>query len=219
MIGFYAAGAMSQGGPAPPIGFPNLLSTTTGESGSSTSHSVDLPVTANGDLLVLVIGRSGSNTTISLPSPWADAVTAANAGPDCRCFYLECDGSESESSVTISLGGSRNVIWTLYRIQAGTWSEAPEATRSTGNSASPDPPNLAPSWGSAKCFWIAAFGGTNTRTVSSYPLANGNWAAARSSFTTAACWSLDDLSSLNPAAFSTSASGGMAAITVAVRGG
>lgn len=207
---------------APPAsGYPTLLSMTSGKTTDASTVTITLPTTANGDLLVLVLGRNGSARTVIMPSPWVDSVASAASDCDTRAFYRTCDGSESGTtiSITFSGGAARGLMYSIFRFSAGSWSGAPEAIRSSvATSDSPNPPSLSPSWGSAKTFWIAACTCRQGGLPVGYPFTDGQATqqiGASDGF--ASCWTQQEGASLDPGTFSLSASASNTAATIAIR--
>lgn len=222
MIGFFSAGAMGSGGGGGD-GYPDLLYSSSGYSSNGTSHGITLPTVASGDLLCIVIGHGGSNASLALPSPWALASSPTGGASPALFYYLVCSGAEGGTTVAATTSVNRSTFHFIYRFAAGTWSGTPTATRgSLVDTATPDPPSVTPSWGSAKTFWIAAFVSQGSGgSVSVYPLPNGNAFQSDSPATNAgygaACWSKQEVSTLNPGTFTKGATGFSTALTAAIQ--
>jgi hypothetical protein len=143
--------------------FPVIEGSNTGANAGGTgnsSYSAPLPagITAGELLLLFVSAGAGAARTVTTPTGWSSLFNAIGAGSVRRfcCFHKIANGSEGAS---VSVSASANSFWssTAYRISG--YQGAPEAaTTATGSASNPDPPNLTPSWGSAKALWIAAAG-------------------------------------------------------------
>lgn len=140
--------------------------------GSVSSHPVNLPsgITA-GDLLLLFVAIN-SNPTVTDPSTWTPLVSAVNS--DTFRIYAKIASGSEGSTVTVGLNSNQRVAAVAYRITGArngvTSSEIAVSSAVTGSSATPDPPSLTPSWGSAENLWIAVtFASDSSFTFSSYP--------------------------------------------------
>jgi hypothetical protein len=142
--------------------FPVVEGSNTGAASGgtgTTNYSAPLPssITSGELLLLFVAAGAGGARTVSV-SGWSELFNSIGSGSLRRlaCFYKVATGSEG-ASVTVS--GSNSSFWasTCYRISG--YQGTPEAgTIATGSSASPNPPSLSPSWGSAKTLWFAVAG-------------------------------------------------------------
>ena len=144
--------------------FPTVETTNSGStSGFTTSATFAVPLPASisaGDRLFIHIGLASSAgaRTLTTPSGWTELYNVVGGG-DLRRFvgyYKTASGSEGG---TVTITASAASIWATnsYRISGhGAGIEA--ATPATASSSAPNPPNLSPSWGSAKTLWIATCG-------------------------------------------------------------
>ena len=133
--------------------FPVVAATNTSTQASSTSHTVNLPASiAAGDLLLIFFGYNNSADDVVTPSGWTQFINVSNGGRFYG-YYKVADGGEG-GSVSITSGSAGNSQHNSYRITG--YQGTPEVATATGSSATPDPPNLAPSWGAADTLWVAA---------------------------------------------------------------
>jgi hypothetical protein len=149
--------------PGASTAFPVIEGSTTGANAGGTgasNYSAPLPASiTTGELLLLFVSAgAGAARTVTTPTNWSALFNSIGAGSLRRfCgFYKFANGSEGAS---VTVAASANSFWsyTAYRISG--YQGAPEAaTTATGSASNPDPPNLTPSWGSAKTLWIAAAG-------------------------------------------------------------
>lgn len=211
-MGFFAAGAMGQGGAGPPVGFPVWLSVTITpvNPSTATSHPINMPATVNaGDLLIVIFAADGTGTSGD-PAGWTSLGTQDAGGSSAlgRWAYRVADGSEAGGTAIFTTGTSERSSGLCVRIQAGTYTGTPEmATLATGNNLSPDPPNLAPSSGSADYLWLASYVQESLpSSAPTYPLAGGNAVSETGGSNTniatcACCYTTQSGSSLNPGTF------------------
>ena len=171
MIGFYAAGAMGQGGAGG--GFPEILSATVQNFDSATTdHNINLPATVNaGDLLLIVgaIYMFSDQSISSVGSGWTLHAQNWVNGPNCRSFLISrvANGTEGGGTVNVIGSAAREGAAFVYRIKAGTfhgdiaWNLTASAQTNVFAVAS-----LSPAWGSAKTAWLANyFRATNSGAV------------------------------------------------------
>lgn len=132
------------------MAFPVVVSTATfGTGTNANSHSVTIPASVAGDLLVMALGHS-NNVSASITG-WSQVDSA-----DLRhnVFWRIADGTEgTTATVTIGGGGSR-VCAVTDRI---TGHEGTLAALEAINAATLtlDPPALTPTWGLADTLWMA----------------------------------------------------------------
>lgn len=151
--GMFPAGAAA----AIASSFPIVQATNSGfTSSSASSYAAPLPASIQAGELLLLFVATNNTVTHTTPSGWSLGFTQSSSGARLSCFYKVASGSEG-SSVTVSYSGSCHSSINSYRISG--YQGTPEVgTAATGTSTSPNPPNLAPSWGSAKTLWFAAIG-------------------------------------------------------------
>ena len=142
------------GGGGSPDGYPVLEgSATTGISSATTSHTVNLPSgIAAGELLLIIMRTGGTNINFSVPSGWSQCPwVELDANGTSSAFFKTASGSEG-STVSITTSGSCKS--SAIAIRVSSWSGLEDAGM-INTSTSNNPPNLAPTWGSAKTLWIA----------------------------------------------------------------
>lgn len=191
----------------------------------------------SGDLLLIVFcGRT--NTTLTTPSGWTSLlqVTPSNS-VRLAVFYRIADGSETDGS-TVSVAQAVGANCCAFALRIGGNGGNPEAAGASSTASStPDPPNLAPSWGTEDTLWIAAYVGNTNDGCSAQPSGYANFQEER--LTTSLrtqnpsessggapeinlCGGIirkeERVASDDPSAFSLSASQAWAAVTIAVRG-
>lgn len=213
------------GSVAPWDGFPEILGTTSYGAASSTNvHAIAIPAGGSGDLLLLHIVHSTS-TSLTVPSGWTSLSASVNnvfGGPRSSWIYRVANGSEG-STLNFNTSNLTTCVAVMRRIKVGTFQSVPELTSaaSTAASTTPNPPNLAPSWGSAKSLWIAAYGATPTVATSVYPLPDNqrtdSGTAVTNPLTIGSCTKKDEVSSLDPGSFTIGSSLGTVVQTVAIR--
>lgn len=218
------------------MAFPQVQTTNSGNSGANaTSHTVTLPTgLTSGDLIIVAFAHddAGAAVTASVTSPasgWSTLVNnrvANDAGTTARVsvFYRWADGSEG-ASITVTTTGSEGSAYATYRISGADTGTNPEATTNAPSSSnSPDPPNLAPSWGSDDNLFIVAYGWDGNQSHSSYPANYGSnqltnrWANNNGAGIAMATRNLAAASD-NPGTAGISGSEQWAAITIAVKPG
>lgn len=191
---------------------------------TNTDTSANLPASIqSGDLLLLFIADCvGSDPgAISGWTQFFHEGTSGTAGL-LTGYYRVANGSEG-ATLTIPVQAAS----LTYRISG--YQGTPESADTSSTSAgSPDPPSLAPSWGSAKTLWIAVGLITSTsaagpRTISGFPsnYTGGITAEQNLPFndvcTVGGAQRNLEASSDDPGAFTVSATDGWAAAIVAIR--
>ena len=149
----------------------------------TTGDAVSTPATVNyptdvvsGDLLLAFIGIDTSQTTITA-SGWTqlDHTNGSDAG---AIFYKTAAGTEGGSTFSVSFTTTgRDFSAVVYSLRNVTGT--PEVSVATGTSATPTPPTLSPSGGSAQYLWLTGTVIDDTH----YPLelsdGYGGWAYSR----------------------------------------
>lgn len=150
------------GGDDKAVNFPVVAATNTSiENSPVTSHDVSLPASiAAGDLLIMLM--SFAIDVAVTATGWSPLYnfTSTKEG---FAFYKVATGSEGATFV-VTTDVSSHSAHNTYRIN--TYRGIPEAQTSASN----DPPNLSPSWGSDKTLWIAT--GIGTPGMSDTPPTN-----------------------------------------------
>jgi hypothetical protein len=132
--------------------FPVFVGGAESEHESSvTSHTVSLPTNQDGDLIVLLFSDRDPANTITWPGGWTKLADFGNAA-GVSVAYKIADGEPSTITVTTSSSQPSAHIGYCFRNAY----EVPEiASKAQGNSTTPNPPSLTPSWGLKNCYWIA----------------------------------------------------------------
>ena len=188
-------------------------------SGSVVSHPVPLPSgTAAGDLLIAQLSP-GASTTVTWPAGWAPLADLTRLG----VAYRAADGTEG-STVTVTTGAGVQAVGKTWRLTGQHATSPPEAATASGSSNTPDPPNLAPSWGGSEDVrWLLPVGASNGSagtSVSSYPSSYADDQSAQSLASQAFrafCSRGVSAGAENPGAYTLSASRSWSVATIAVR--
>jgi hypothetical protein len=134
----------------------------------TTSHLVEMPPsTVDGQLLIIVIVTFGSTGTITTPDDWSVLAQEVVTGLRLSSFIRTSDGTEGGTTVDVVTSVARKAVAHVY--QVSSWAGVEAVDLSNGTTDLPDPPALAPSWGSAKTLWLTASAGADSDTVDSYP--------------------------------------------------
>lgn len=128
----------------------------------STSHINNIPVTEAGQLLVMIHTNDGTASLRpqTVGSGWTQVATGLTiTNLNARVYYRIADGTESEGTITITIGGgAEQGVGHIYAINGADLDippiEVAEAFQS--NDASPDTPTNTPSWGSDQNLFIVA---------------------------------------------------------------
>lgn len=211
------------GGP----GSPQVVGSSSNANIAVTSHTIDLPATINIGDLILVMTLRNSTAAITPPAGYSSlaSATASGSGSAYQLFYKTADGSEGGTTLTFTTSATRTTVLICYVVQVGTWQGTPEQATYNGDTGmSADPPSLTPSWGSAANLWIAAYGGRQNASVSSWPLpANQITRTSGSSGTggrsMSVCSDVVSAETLDPSPFilNNAENGSKIAITTAIR--
>lgn len=135
------------------MAFPGRRSSATTESGTATTHAINMPATISaGDILLMVLSLDG-NPTVTTPSGWTLLTQGAEGNLKGVAFYKSATGSEDGSTVNVTVSPAEAVAAVVVSMSdAGV----PETTTpNTGNSEEPDPPSLTPAGGTKDYTWLA----------------------------------------------------------------
>jgi hypothetical protein len=225
--GIIASGASSGG--TPPVSAPVWLGVVGNlDTGSTqTSHAVSMPTTVNsGDLLVCCFCNDGGTTTATIPSGWT--LLATSSTPNITAArstwaYKVATGTEGGTTVTFTTSGAERSSAQVIRIQAGTYSGAPQIASNSGSSSTtPAPPTLSIGGSPKSYLWLVWMGKDNKdSTEPSFPYPSGNLYTAvgsRNSNTvsTACCYTTSVASSLSPGVFTTANADEWMCATIAI---
>lgn len=199
----------------PTVAATALSSYATNDAGA---RSATLPAGISAGHLLVAIFAFSAERTFSDPSGWTRLSYASSSGTAALAvFYKIAAGSDANPSITPS-GTTRSAHITFRITDHGAASTAPEVgTSATGSSTTPNPPSLAPSWGSEDTLWLA-LGAGMAGAVNSYPTSYSNGLSQAAS-TVVAMSAERQLaaSSEDPSTFALNASGNWTAQTLAVR--
>lgn len=138
-------------------GYPNIMACRTSRTTGSvvSSHVVDMPAgIVAGEMLLVFIATT---LTLTAPAGWNTLWAPFNDGSNrwTAAYYRIATGSEA-ATYTWTTATTTRIVAHVYRVNGNHASAAPEAAASpvTGSSATPNPPSLTPSWGSAKTLWF-----------------------------------------------------------------
>lgn len=217
------------GDPPDYAGFPVIVSQNKGADAVGSPYSVALPPGfQTGDRLFVLIKSETVDNEYTFPARWTKVFRKWEAtltvDVNLALYELIVDGSAdaSETSpITVSIASGGVATWLTFCVRGAHASAASEAGVATFSNASttPDPPNLAPSWGTEKTLWIAVEGGSSGGTfTTAFPLPNFNERSNDASGGRVSAASIrDEVSSKNPGAFTLDSSVRWIANTVAVR--
>lgn len=203
--------------------FPTYIeSVPTVNATSGTSHSADMPATVNaGDLLLLLLANNNGAASLPTISGWTSFYNDSQA-PRLRMYYKVAAGTEGGTTLSITTAGSVMTVALVVRIAAGTYQTAPQVTANkiSVSTTSFNPPNLAPSWGSADTLWMAIMVTYGNPIISVYPLPSGQTrtiAANLNGICLGTCYDTISAASLDPSAFTIGQLEMGLALTLAVR--
>jgi len=133
------------------VGTPAESATTT----AGTSHVVNLPSGATGNLFLLVLGKGSTAATINALTGWTELVDE-NQAWGTFVAWRTCDGTEG-TTTTFTSSASTKTATIVYEI-SGQSNFAPEISAvGTGTSAAPDPLTCTPTGGAKDYLWITFF--------------------------------------------------------------
>jgi hypothetical protein len=126
-------------------------------SSAGTSHVVNLPAGAVGNLLLAIMDKGSTSATVNALTGWTELLDEASANGLYIAWRIS-DGSEG-TTTTFTLSAATRGAWIVYEI-SGHDSGIPPAigTTGTGTSATPDPPASATP-PSSKDYLFIAFAG------------------------------------------------------------
>ncbi|HIP80213.1 MAG TPA: hypothetical protein EYH07_17370 [Kiloniellaceae bacterium] len=157
--------------------FPEVVSVTpTSFAAATTSHSVQMDATVDADDLLIAITsfREGADGIVSVtPGGWTSIWNPVDANHEGNGYARIADGTEGGTTVDFQTSRARTGCALVYRIRNWFGNIANGIDVSSINSqstATPNPPSLSPSWGSAKTLWIAvATGQDDDAGINTYP--------------------------------------------------
>ena len=150
------------------MAFPVVSSTNTTTIGSNTtSHTINLPASIGSGDLILVLFCVDGNGTATTPTGYTAVFTNIGSTQRTCLYYRIADGTEG-STISITTSTTQQSSSAAYRITSWHGTTPPEGATVTGSNTTPDPPNLAPSWGAEDNLYICGWGyndGTTTTTA------------------------------------------------------
>lgn len=209
------------------MAFPaTTAATTTNFATSVTAMSVSLPTSiAAGDLLLAFVEVRNSGTW-TLPSGWTQLITQLGGGGSVgqgTVFYKIAAGTEG-SSASWTASVSTTGTWHTRKITGWHGTTPPEATSTSGDSSSANPPSLTPSWGSDDTLWLAMAGhaagsaSAFTAAPSGYSdFTNSGASSGGSAVSLATCYKQTAATSEDPGTFTVANNRFWNAITIGVR--
>lgn len=208
---------------------PSVSGITTAFNSSVASHTITLPATINAGDLILVMTLRSTTSAITGPAGLSysslTSLSAAGSASAYQLFYKTALGTEGGTTITFTTGAGVTTVLICWIVQAGTWQGSPQQAGYNGDTGmTADPPSLTPAWGAANNLWIAAYGGRQNASVSSWPLPDNQTTITTGSAGTggrsmSACSTVSSVASLDPTAFSLvgAENGNKIAITTAIR--
>lgn len=151
------------------MAFPTVQTRATYNPGTTVAlQPVTLPSGIQaGDILILACSTNG-NVFPQQPAGWKTIINnPGGGGATDRClvvFSRLADGSEG-ATVTVDIGTTVPLCALTWRISGA---EDAEGASASGSSTTPNPPNLAPTWGIEDTLWLALTGPRGS-TISAYP--------------------------------------------------
>jgi len=144
-----------------PPRFPRVVDSSTGTSTAlSHTHTLQTGIQAGDLLLFFGSAQLGSSVTFSVfaPDGWDNLWTYVGGGNlrQFFCFGRVANGMEKD---VLMIAGAGSPVWQTMCVRIDrTHARSPVeyGTSATGNSVSPNPPSISPSWGATKKTLIAA---------------------------------------------------------------
>lgn len=145
--------------------FPLITATAGGfdESGSTTTHPVDLPASNPGQLLVFCISaRYSSSGDITTPAGWTLKATHTHTTDNLILSIFEKISDGEETVVNVTTASSVTAVWSSWAIDGPGSLGAEFSTEinsvATGTSSAPNSGNLTASWGEGDYLWMSIIG-------------------------------------------------------------
>lgn len=219
-------GQQDIGGGEPPVAVaPTVVSVTSAEVLSGTSHSFTLPTTASGELLVILASADGGTTDApnTAASGWSQIYTGGNGNVGVSYLVKAADGTESGATLNITTATTEHVAALIFRIQDWSGNLANIAVGAELNGANLlTPPSLTSGFGSVPTLWICSLAYSANVTLNSAPTDYTANSAGTSSTNNSQIFSGHrqlTAASESPGAFSSTAPAANASLnTMAVRG-
>jgi len=161
--------------------FPTVAATDGGNNAvNGQNHSIDLPAGVVSGNLLLVFFVSDGVPTITFPVGWINLFEKAGGVDVKGGAWYKVAGVGEDDPFVVTTDADQMTAYTIYRIT--DYAGVPEAgVATTGDSVSPDPPSLTPSWSIRETLWFAIAGyDAGARTITDYPANYGNGRSDRS---------------------------------------
>jgi hypothetical protein len=130
--------------------FPDVRDSAISEKNvAGTTHTITLPTSVAGDLLLLYLRMGGGDTSHTLPDGW-NVLENYHYNGRTHILWRRATGTEG-ASVNVTTFGSRKSIAIVQSIQHAS---DPEAEITDGRFTT-SPPPLTPSWGTQNALWFA----------------------------------------------------------------
>jgi hypothetical protein len=126
---------------------------------AGTSHVVNLPSGATGNLLIAVMDKGSTSATVNALAGWNELLDEASAN-GLYIAWRTCDGTEG-ATTTFTLSANTRGAWAVYEISGhiNPATQPPQiGTTATGTSVNPNPPSVSVTGGSKDILAIALFG-------------------------------------------------------------
>ncbi len=136
------------------VGTPAESATTT----AGTSHVVNLPAGAVGNLFLMILGKGSTSATINALTGWNELVDESQAWGG-YVAWRAVDGTEG-ATTTFTSSASTKTTTIVFEISgaANPATRAPEISAvGTGTSNAPDPNTVTPTGGAKDYLWITFF--------------------------------------------------------------
>ena len=139
------------------MAFPTIVGTPaeSATATAGTTHTINLPSGASGNLFLLVMSKGPVNTTINALTGWTELVDEAQASGAFAAWHL-CDGTEG-ATVNFTSASSVKSASIVYEIN-GQSAIAPQISAvAAASTTAPDPNTCTPTGGAKDYLWITWF--------------------------------------------------------------
>ena len=155
------------------MAFPTIAAgNTSTELVAVTTHGADMPATVNAGELLLIKISTGGEPVISMPAGWENAYTpVVFSAVSLACFKKIADGTEGGTTVnfTTDITVKSSHIACAITALVGDLAGVVSGSAVTANSATPNPPSVTGTWGSADNLFLAQMSMQRTAAITGYP--------------------------------------------------
>lgn len=133
--------------------------TETAISTAGTSHVVNLPSGAAGNMFIAIMDKGSTAATVNGLAGWNELLDE-NSANGLYIAWRTCDGTEG-ATTTFTLSANTRGAWIVYEITGhiNPATQPPQVgTTATGSSTTPDPPSVSVTGGAKDILTIACFG-------------------------------------------------------------